>query len=357
VRPPAIARCFCAALVFLASAAYAADPPARVGRLSFAQGTVSYHLADQEQWSAVLNYPVSSGTSFWTEPGARAEIQTGAANLRVGQTTELDVTQLDDAGTALFVGQGQVNVQVHSVQAGGIHVATPHGEATLLRPGRYRIDVSPRTDDAPPSQSEVTVLEGEAQLSELGYGAALRAGESAVLTGDPVRVTRREANLTPLDDWALVRERQLVAAETSRYVSREIPGYQDLEAHGRWRNVLELGQVWYPRSMPAGLPIATATGPTFHLGDGPGSTMHPGVSRRSTTAAGCTTIWAGAGIRDRYMSARSMRRRWLLSSVAPAGEFRSPRARRRRSAGCPWRRAKRSCRTTRRAAPTSATST
>jgi len=52
-----------------------ADPPGRVGRLSYMEGTVSFHTGDQDQWSAaVLNYPVTSGTAFWTEPEARAEI-------------------------------------------------------------------------------------------------------------------------------------------------------------------------------------------------------------------------------------------------------------------------------------------
>jgi len=49
------------------------DPPSRVGRLSNISGTVSFHTIDQDQWSpAELNYPITTGNSFWTEPGARA---------------------------------------------------------------------------------------------------------------------------------------------------------------------------------------------------------------------------------------------------------------------------------------------
>lgn len=65
-----------AGLALLGSTAAAlADPPARVGRLSDIEGVVSFHTADQTDWSpATLNYPVTGGTSFWTEPNARGEI-------------------------------------------------------------------------------------------------------------------------------------------------------------------------------------------------------------------------------------------------------------------------------------------
>src|SRR5260221_2351745 len=96
--PNAIAaRLTCAALLVLAGTMSAlADPPGRVGRLSYMEGTVSFHAGDQDQWSAaVLNYPVTTGTAFWTEPGSRAEIQIGGAEVRLDQSTELDIVSLD----------------------------------------------------------------------------------------------------------------------------------------------------------------------------------------------------------------------------------------------------------------------
>jgi hypothetical protein len=245
MRPLAtFASCLMASLL-LKSAAQAADPPGRVGRLSHIEGTVSYHLADQDQWSpAVLNYPVSSGTSFWTEPNARAEIQIGGANVRIDHATQLDVARLDDSGTELQVNQGTVSIQINAAAPGGLIVATPHGAATLLQPGRYRFDVSPPPGDAPPERSQITVLDGAARISQDGAADfELPAGTSATITGDPLRVERRAASATPFDDWALSREPQLTSAETPRYVSREIPGYQDLERNGRWRSVPELGPV------------------------------------------------------------------------------------------------------------------
>ena len=62
----------------------APDPPARVGRLSTISGTVSFHTLDEDQWEpAVVNYPVTEGLSFWTEPGARTTLQVGHGVVRL----------------------------------------------------------------------------------------------------------------------------------------------------------------------------------------------------------------------------------------------------------------------------------
>src|SRR5258708_6491596 len=71
-----------------------ADPPARVGRLSYISGTVSFHTLDQDQWEpAVVNYPVTEGLSFWTEPGARASLQLGHGVARLATSTQIDTQQ------------------------------------------------------------------------------------------------------------------------------------------------------------------------------------------------------------------------------------------------------------------------
>src|SRR4030081_3167786 len=49
------------------------DPPDRVGRIASAYGAVSFRTSADTNWSAATaNYPVSSGSAFWTEPNARA---------------------------------------------------------------------------------------------------------------------------------------------------------------------------------------------------------------------------------------------------------------------------------------------
>src|SRR5476651_1628519 len=53
-----------------------ADPPARVGRIARLAGTVSFHNQGDTDWtSASVNYPVTGGNTFWTEPSARAQLE------------------------------------------------------------------------------------------------------------------------------------------------------------------------------------------------------------------------------------------------------------------------------------------
>src|ERR1700719_1256532 len=61
--------------------------------------------------------------------------------------------------------------------------------------------------------------------------------------------------------------------------------------------------------------IAMVIGPMSLPGDGPGLKMSLGDLRPSTMADGRSCKAAGAGSRDRLLSPRSTRRRWLLSSV------------------------------------------
>jgi hypothetical protein len=84
------------AVVALAGSA-SADPPGRVGRLSFVEGEVSHHGPGEDAWSpATLNYPVTTGDAFWTPPGARAEIRFGSSSVHLDGGTDLEVYRLDD---------------------------------------------------------------------------------------------------------------------------------------------------------------------------------------------------------------------------------------------------------------------
>ncbi len=59
-------------------------PPALVGRLAFLQGTVSFQGPGDAQWqAATLNYPVTSGDAFWTEPDALAGIEVAGSRILV----------------------------------------------------------------------------------------------------------------------------------------------------------------------------------------------------------------------------------------------------------------------------------
>ena len=124
----------------------AGDPPARVGRLARTVGTVSFHAADETQWvAATLNYPVTSGNAFWTEPTATADIEVGATRVTMDQSTEFDVDTLDDTTLAATLAQGAVFLDVMRPRAARLTVAhaARRGDdrpARALRSGggRYR---------------------------------------------------------------------------------------------------------------------------------------------------------------------------------------------------------------------------
>ena len=248
------------AILFSAGAALAdpppiasGDPPAIAGRLSYAEGTVSFHAADQNEWSqATVNYPVTSGDAFWTEPGAKSEVQVGGAEIRMDQSTEMDVTELDDKATAIDVSQGVVNVHIHEVPpSGSIEINTPTGTAELTQPGTYHIDAGHPIGDQPSGTLLATTLEGQMELRGPQSSVDVPAGEMAILSGNPPAFNLQEANATPLDDWALMREKREVASQAPRYVSPQMTGYEDLNTNGQWATESDYGPVWYPTTVVA----------------------------------------------------------------------------------------------------------
>src|SRR5437879_2368095 len=82
------------------------EPPARVGRLAFTDGPVSFHDQQQNGWTpAVVNTPLTSGDALWTEPNARSEVSLAGTRIRLAGTTELDMLALDDTQTRLQLPQ------------------------------------------------------------------------------------------------------------------------------------------------------------------------------------------------------------------------------------------------------------
>src|SRR6266478_1519139 len=60
------------------------DPPSRVARLRYANGTVSFNPGGTDDWvSAVVNRPITSGDKLWSDNGARAELHIGSAAIRL----------------------------------------------------------------------------------------------------------------------------------------------------------------------------------------------------------------------------------------------------------------------------------
>ena len=64
------------------------DPPTRVARLGYMEGSVSFQPAGETDWvQAVANRPMTTGDQLWADKGSRAELQLGSAVIRLGENT------------------------------------------------------------------------------------------------------------------------------------------------------------------------------------------------------------------------------------------------------------------------------
>jgi hypothetical protein len=240
-------------LLLTPALANAADPPARVGRLSYLDGTVSFHLAGQQgDWApATVNYPVTTGESFWTDANTRAAIEVGPTELRLDQATELDISRLDDRATDLQLDQGVLNIHVAQMPPGEISISTPRGRVQITAPGDYDIDAGQPDNDQPSDQVEVSVFDGAATFQGDRGSVDIASGQAAVISGDPINVQLVAASPNDFDQWAQDQEHREDLAKLPRAVPPAVTGYQDLAAYGSWGDDPDYGQVWYPSDVPA----------------------------------------------------------------------------------------------------------
>ena len=230
----------------------AGDPPGRVGRLAFVQGTVSFHDNEQTDWApALVNTPVTSGDAIWTEPNARSEISIAGTRLRMDSTSQLDMLALDDTQTRMQLDQGRIDIKTFTYDTRQPYeIVTPRGTISLQQQGDYYVEAG-TTDDP----TRLGVRQGAAQIqTPNGQVLAVRAGEVGEISGDgsaPQLHTIQTAPPPMPASWA-DRDRQVVYDKPPQYLGTGVTGYEDLNAYGSWSNDPEYGQVWAARSVPVG---------------------------------------------------------------------------------------------------------
>lgn len=216
------------------------DPPALVGRVAVTQGQVSIGSdVGVEMMAAQVNWPVTSGNTISTAPGARTELRIGSTSIRLDGDASLEVVQLDDANLRLRLHYGSANIRVRNPDlVPGFELTTPQARVRLEQPSSLRIDAG-RVRDT----SSVDVFEGVALVEGGGSQLTVRAGKGAELTDDDVRTLA--ATRDAFDDWAASRDR-IEGAASARYVGTEMTGYEDLDRYGSWSTSSEYGPVWIP---------------------------------------------------------------------------------------------------------------
>ncbi len=223
------------------------SPPEMVGRLSQITGTVSFHGPEDSQWSpATLNYPVSTGDAFWTEPQAAAEIEFAGNRVDMQSSTEFDVNELNEQALIATEPQGLVCIALAGLPNGNsVTVQTPRGSVQIATNGRYAIGAG---DTQAPTT--VTVLDGAAQVTGTGVSLQVAPHQTATITGDTqfqgnVGAMQRDPCPTPA---APPQQQQASAAPAGVPPSVQyMTGYEDLNQYGSWSSTPEYGQVWYPQ--------------------------------------------------------------------------------------------------------------
>ena len=227
------------------------DPPGRAARISYALGNVSFQPSGDTGWSmATVNYPVTSGDRLYADQGARVELEVGSLAVRMGEATDLTMTDLTEQLVQIGMAQGSVRVSIYRMEPGdSVELDTPRGALFLLQPGAYRVD-APAGGDA----MIVTVEHGSLQWTAGGVAQTVADGQAIQVTGiNPIQVASvRPAGADDFDRWCDDRDHRASASPSAQYVSRDIPGYDDLDDYGHWAVEPQYGPVWYPTAVPAG---------------------------------------------------------------------------------------------------------
>jgi hypothetical protein len=227
------------------------DPPSRVARISSLDGTVSFQPGGTGDWGAAAkNRPVTVGDKIWADKDARAELQAGQATIHVGSMTALSFLNLDENITQMRLAEGAINFRVRELREGDLYeVDTPNLAFTVKQAGDFRIDVNENGD-----ATRVTAIRGEGEVTAAGKTYAVRAGEQAEFNGtDNVEYKVSQApGPDGLDRWSNERDLKEDTSTSAQYVSRDVPGYSDLDDNGTWSEQPDYGPVWYPNEVSVG---------------------------------------------------------------------------------------------------------
>lgn len=227
------------------------DAPTRVARISFLDGSVSFQPAGETEWgSAVRNRPVTIGDKIWVDKDSRAELQAGEASIHLASMTALSFLNLDENTTQMRLAEGTINFRVRELHEGDLYeVDTPNLAFTVRQAGAYRIDVDENGD-----ATRVTVIRGQGEVTAGGKTYSVAAGERGEFDGTEDIQYSVSAAPEPdsFDRWAQQRDSKEDNSVSAQYVSRDVPGYDDLDDYGTWSEVPDYGAVWYPSVVSVG---------------------------------------------------------------------------------------------------------
>jgi len=228
------------------------DPPGRVARLAYIQGTVSFEPAGTDDWvSAAVNRPLTTGDKLWNDNDSLSELNMGSATIRLGSNTGFSFLNLTDNMAQIQLTEGTLNIRVRRLDDDEtFEVDTPNLAFTLLRPGNYKINVNEAGD-----ATVVLVRAGQGEVTGGGSAYNIHPREVGTFTGTDqidADVQAWDDTSDDFDNWCSDRDSRIEHSVSARYVSDDVIGYEDLDEYGGWRQTHAYGAVWFPRVTIAG---------------------------------------------------------------------------------------------------------
>ena len=227
------------------------DPPTRVARLGYLEGSVSFQPAGETDWvGAVPNRPITTGDQLWADRASRAELQLGSAAIRLSENTSISLLDLDDNTVQVQLSSGTINVRVRRMHPDDdFEIDTPNLAFVISEPGSYRIDAS---EDG--SDTTVTIRAGEGEATGNGQTYSLHAGQVGYFSGTESLDADVEqiGEADQFDTWGDGRDHRYDTSPSARYLSPDVVGFQDLDDNGDWRDDPGYGHVWFPNRVEVG---------------------------------------------------------------------------------------------------------
>lgn len=222
----------------------AGDPPDRVARLAYLSGELDLLPAGAQDWGrADLNRPLTRGDRLSSDVDARAELEFDGASMRLAGGTDTGVLELNDQLAQLELTRGTLSLTVrHLADGQSYEIDTPTVALVVDRPGTFRVDVDRDGTRVTAFAGDATVYGENGVQRDVYGGRSYRINDSALSMVTISDINGGDA----FDAWCSERDRRYAAAGTSRYLSDEMIGYQDLVDYGTWRSDPEYGTVWYP---------------------------------------------------------------------------------------------------------------
>ena len=227
------------------------DPPSRVARLGYMQGSVSFQPAGESDWvGAVPNRPMSTGDQLWTDEDGRAEVQLGSAVIRLAPLTTFSFLNLDDDTVQIQLTSGAINITIRRLwDQDDFEVDTPNQAFTAFQPGHYRVEAG-----SDGNYTVISVRAGEGESTGNGQSFSLHAGQRGTFSGTDSLYADVEPLYNPdeFDNWSDFRDHRYESSRSSAYLAPDVVGYEDLDQYGDWRDDSNYGHVWYPNQVAVG---------------------------------------------------------------------------------------------------------